>query len=276
MANDAISNNPSASSELAQAEEQAKIVAAKALEEGAKPTSSSSDTTPDPTKVVNPLEQELATTKKSYSELRSAFTQSTQDRSALQLQLTSLQEKQTEMMDAIANVSQGPYDPDKFMDELRAQGPKFLQAQLQGAIDKDRRASNKRIDTLESALYTSNVNQEVLRMSLDNETYPDFQKLYPEMLELSNNNNFPINTSATVRETVESLYNHVRSSHGQDAVKQAALQAQKDAESQAAIEAAATVTAGGKPSASGAPDPNKTNFEDYEKYVESVHGVAER
>ena len=115
MANEnAPSNNPSASTDagLSAAEEQAKQAAAGALDENGNNDGGSSDAGSAPTSESNPLEQELQQVQKSYDSLRGEYTRSTQARADLQRQLATLQEKQTEMIESIATLSQGPHDPD--------------------------------------------------------------------------------------------------------------------------------------------------------------------
>lgn len=270
---DAISNNPTPGD--------GQGAAAGALESGGSSDPSNPATPP---KTVEELEQELAAaneklakSEKSYKEAQGLMTKATTGRAELQRQFDALQEQQNEIATSIAAISEGQVDPEVEMETFRKQPKRYIATQVQGQIEKVRRESKKEAELAREEAFNANVGVAVLQMNADTENYPDFAEVYPEMVELQKAGRIQIDRSVdTPRDIVERLYNSARSSHGPEAASKARELGRKEAEAEAAREAASTVPGGGKPSSVSQPDLQKMPLADLEKYVEANHGVAER
>lgn len=271
------SNNPNASKdnvgktalELEQAEKAAKEAALNT--DPSKTTGKENETT----KTVEQLEQELANTKKSYDEIRADYTRRTQSESELKGQVETMTLKQAEMLDAIGSLTDKNYDPEKFMDDFKAQGPKLIRNEVQKENRRLKEEYDKRHKSIEDKNHELETQLVTIYMAQDTKQYPDFVTLLPEIDALTKDSTTPVDFNQPVPVVMKSLYNLAKSKHSGEALMKAKELGTKEAEDAAAKEAAATVAGGGKQNAPTPEELDKLPLDKLEKIVEGMHGVAE-
>jgi len=204
------------------------------------------DTNKTPQTVSTPTGQTDIDYRKNYEELRKFATQTSQERSELKKQLEAMQLSQKQIAEMLAKSTEAPYNPDEFMENLRSQGPKFLQ----NHFDKWRTGIDEKYDKEISQVKQDNLNlQASLAIALrrgDEMSFPDFEKLEGKMGEIASSDNCPVDLSKPINEVLDALYKLARDSHSADAVKVAEQIGAKKAEEQIAKEAATAVATGGK------------------------------
>jgi hypothetical protein len=253
-------NNPTASA-LAEAEATVKAEQAKATEQAKTNDPTPNKETKEQASDKTPAGQgsldyksEYEKVKKSYEDLRGEFTRRTQSSSAVEKKLAEFEATQKNLLDLITKASEQPHDPEKFMSDLKTQGPKFFEQYVAKHIDSMKKefgdsltAQATRANALESQLV-------LFQRRADSKNYPDFVTLEPEMQKLAEDPATPVDFTKPISEVYDALYNLAKSKHSADALKVAQDDARKKAEADLVAESKATVTGGGKTTPTPTPD----------------------
>jgi hypothetical protein len=188
------------------------------------------------------------TLEKSYNELRKKLQEQGTERNQYRNKLETLEKQQAQILQHIAKLTERPYDPDQFMEELRTQGPKALDGLVQKPLSELKSQYDQRLADSDNKYRTLETRYEIQERKLNPEKYPDFAKLESEMTQAFLNGGlpFPTGPEVPIGEVIDSLYNYVRLQHSQDAIKAAEQLGHKKAEAELAREAHTGVAGGGK------------------------------
>ncbi len=199
----------------------------------------------------------LDTITKSHKEVQGFSTRTSQENAALRKQLAAITQQQQEMAATLAKAFEKPHDPDAFMEELRQQGPAFVNAHIQKQLEAARKADLETVSAMKNDMAELRYNHENLVRRNDTKNYPDFEKLEPEMAKAAADPATPVDFTKPIGVVLDSLYQFVRLQHSQDALAAAAKAGRQDAEGALAREAATTVAGGGKNPGPSTVDPAK-------------------
>jgi hypothetical protein len=218
--------------------------------------------------------------EKSYSELRREFTQRTQahaqERKAWETHLQATTERLQQLETMLKSATATPYDPDKFMDELRTHGPKSLEGWLKESLATSLKGHDERFHSYEDKLTDMELKWEILRRRLDPEKYPDFSTMEAELIAAAQDEATPIDFKQPIPKVIDSLYNLVKLRHSQDALKAAEQHGRQKTEEQLAAEAASAVAGGGTSTSPATPDYSKMSPEKMREDMAARGLVAER
>lgn len=224
---------------------------------------------------AKPEQDRFAQIEKSYKELQAHATRTAQERAELRKQLDGIQASMQKFAEQQAALAEGPYDPDKFMDDLRAQGPKFLDGLWQkkeSVLTKQYREeiekAHERSDMLEAKL-------ELSERRYNAKDYPDFAKLEKEIDEAINDAKVPLDRTLPIGELLDAAYNYVRLKHSGGAVAAAEKAGREQAEAELRREAEAGVAGGGKSAGAVVTDPSKLSLAEHRKMLVAQHGEAD-
>ncbi len=209
-----------------------------------------------PSEYQKVLEQLDAITK-SHKEVQGFSTRTSQENAALRKQLAQLTQQQQEMAANLAKAFEKPHDPDAFMEELRQQGPAFVNSHIQKQLEAARRGDLDTITGMKNEMAELRYNHENAIRRNDAKNYPDFAKLESEMAKAASNPATPVDFTKPIGVVLDSLYQFVRLQHSQEALAEAAKAGRQDAEGALAREAATTVAGGGKNPGPSVVDPAK-------------------
>ncbi len=216
-----------------------------------------------------------------HKELLKGFTQTAQERAELRKHLEGLQAQQKQTLELLAKATEAPFDTEKFQREWQEKGPQaldsFLSQRDTKLEEKIRSTYDKTISELQNQALASDTQYQVLVMRSDEVKFPNFDDLYPKMLEIAKAENCPVvMKDRPVREILSELYSHAKAQSGEQAVQIAATEAKKRAEAEAAKESKTTVAEGGKRGSVTDVDAQKMPLGDLEKLVMAQFGVADR
>lgn len=209
-----------------------------------------------PSEYQKVLEQLDAITK-SHKEVQGYSTRTSQENAALRKSLAQLQQQQQEMAANLAKAFEKPHDPDAFMEELRQQGPAFVNGHIQKQLEAARKADLDTITAMKNDMAELRYNHEQTIRRNDAKNHPDFEKLEPEMAKAAANPATPVDFTKPIGDVLDALYQFVRLQHSQEALAEAAKAGRQDAEGALAREAATTVAGGGKNPGPSVVDPAK-------------------
>ncbi len=240
------------------------------------------DSPTDPAKKTETKPQPEIDFRKSYEELRPQFTKATQKLSALEREhgttkkeLMDLRQAQEKFAEQLSIATEKPIDPAEFIRDLQTQGPKALDGYLQKHLGKLRSDYEKTYNKVAAQNASLEARVEVLRMTNDKETYPDFAALQPAMNALVDSGKVADEVYARpAAEVYDYLYNQVKSQHSDEALKQAEQFGQKKAEAAIAKESATTVAAGGNGDVN-ATNPSKMSAPQLRQYFISQGMVSD-
>lgn len=216
------------------------------------------------------LQAELAQQTKAYKEIRKEFTRRTQHES-------ELQKKLNQVYDTLAKATETPIDPEQFIRDLQAHGPKALEPHFEKWVTPIKSQYDKAIEERDHRILGLETSLEIQRRRLDATQYPDFAKLEPIMNEIANDDNCPVNWDLSIGESLDILYKLAKDRSSEEAVKIAEKQGYDKATKELVKESKTTVTGGGKTAGSTVPDLNKvTELDKLREIVSQMHGIADR
>ena len=224
----------------------------------ASPENPALPTVPGPDKAV--LDRLDAITK-SHKEMQGFSTRTSQENAALRKSLAQLQQQQQEMAANLAKAFEKPHDPDAFMEELRQQGPNFVNAHIQKQLEAARKADLETVSAMKNEMAELRFNHENLMRRNDAKNYPDYDKFESEMTKAATNPATPVDFTQPIGVVLDALYQFVKLQHSQEALTLAAKSGRADAEGALAREAATTVAGGGKNPGPSVVDPKNMGAE---------------
>ena len=224
-----------------------------------------------------PVQPAAVDYEKQYKELQRAYTRETQNRSAYEKRLDSIQQAMDAQAKHLAEMRKQPYNRDQFLKEFQDKGPDVLtpywDEHLKGvkeSYDKQLIAQDQRVRELETKLIVN-------ERRGDSENYPDFKKLEPVIAEIMNDPKCPVDFTKPMDQVVDALYQLARQSNSAEAIKQAESNGRKQADANLVRESRTTVTGGGKAASTTTPDLAKiTNIAELRKHVVAQVGEVER
>lgn len=216
------------------------------------------------------LQAELVNQTKAYKEIRKEFTRRTQHEAELQKKLNQVYE-------TLAKATETPIDPEQFIRDLQAHGPKALEPHFQKWVSPIKEQYDKTIGERDSRILNLETSLEIQKRRLDSGSYPDFATLEPIMNEIANDDNCPVNWDMSVGESLDVLYKLAKDRSAVQAVKIAEQHGYNKATKELVKESKTTVTGGGKTAGTTVPDLNKvTDIDKLREIVAQMHGIADR
>lgn len=216
------------------------------------------------------LQAELMQQTKAYKEIRKEFTRRTQHESELQKKLNQVYE-------TLAKATETPIDPEQFIRDLQAHGPKALEPHFEKWVSPIKAQYDKTIEERDSKILSLETSLEIQRRRLDSTNYPDFNKLESIMNEIANDDNCPVNWDLSIGESLDILYKLAKDRSSEQAVKIAEQKGYEKATKELVKESQTTVTGGGKTAGTTMPDLNKVdNIDKLREIVAQMHGIADR
>jgi len=201
--------------------------------------------------------EQLDAITKSHKEVQGFSTRTSQENAALRKQMAALTQQNQEIAATLAKAFEKPHDPDAFMEELRQQGPAYVNGHIQKQLEAARKADLDTITAMKNETAELRYNYEHMVRRNDTKKYPDFEKLEPEMAKAAADAATPVDFTKPIGVVLDALYQFVRLQHSHEALTEAAKAGRQDAESALSREAATTVAGGGKNPGPSVVDPAK-------------------
>lgn len=217
-------------------------------------------------------------TERNFNELRRKLQLQGTEKNEYKKKFDSLEATLKQLSESMGSLMhKETYDPDQFMEELRAQGPKFLTDFLQKEREKLLAETNTKVDSLSSTVTELRTERSIERRRSDSTNYPDFKKLEQDMANLYLANSALFDSQyEDQEEKLDALYNAAKLQRSPDALKQAEALGRKKSEEELAREAHASGAGGGKAGAVSAPDPSRMDAETYRKaYIAAGGSVTD-
>ncbi len=206
--------------------------------------------------------------ERNFNELRRKLQLQGNEKNEYKKQFEAQQATLKQLTEAIASLQHDKtYDPDQFMEEFRAQGPKYLTDLLQKEREKLLADTNSKVESLSSTVTELRTERSIERRRGDAENYPDFKQMEADMAKLYIANRALFDSQYEDQEDkLDALYNAVKLQRSPDALKQAEALGRKKSEEELAREAHASGAGGGKAGAVSAPDPSRMTSEQLREY----------
>ena len=212
--------------------------------------------------------------EKNYAELRRKLVSQGTERNQFQGQVEALTNQVKQLGEALAKATETPYDPDQWMNTLKTQGPKAIEAEFQRLMQSKDQAYNEKISGMESKLRARDVKAEVTERQGNAKDFPNFKELEPEMMKIMEGlrEDFKAGVlqvdpdTVDVPELIDHLYTLARAKHIPDALKAAEEAGKAQATQELAREAQSGVAGGGKHTSTQAPNLDKMSIEEERAY----------
>lgn len=198
--------------------------------------------------VVKDWQKEHEIVTKSYNELRQKLQLQGREKNEAKARFDTLEKTLKQLSEGMAPLlHKETYNPDQFMEDLRSQGPQFLQ----NLIKKEREAllaeTDSKVQGLSATVTQLQTERAVERRMADGEGYPDFKTLEPDMVKIYESNRALFDGQyESLEDKIDALYNAAKLQRSPDALKQAEALGKKTAETELAREAHAAGAGGGK------------------------------
>lgn len=219
------------------------------------------------------LQERYGKLDKSYSEIRRAYTQSSQ-------RAAEYEKKLDQMMKMLSKATETPIDPQQFIRDVQSRGhepivelinreKQKLQADFEDQYGKVLKENQSYIASLEARFLKE-------QMRNDEANFPGFKDLEPVMADLVEDPNLPIDPNAPVNEQMKALYKLARARSADDAILKAHEEGARAKEKELAKEASTAVAGGGRTAGTTVPDWSKLSPEEHRKKLIELYGIAER
>lgn len=230
------------------------------------------DKQPAPSAVKAPVSDDILMLRKSYDELRMKLSEQGREKNEYKRQLEQINNQLSQFGSAISKLTEAPFDPEQWMENLRTGGPDFVAKALEKHFTTTKTALEQQIQAEKSSREAQEDRLALLERRADTDRYPDFKKLEADMValyqDLEGKNALPFDPSKlTGGEVLDKLYELVKASKATEAVAAARTLGREEAERELAREAASGVPSGGKKVGSSPFDPNKLSLDDLEKVI---------
>lgn len=206
--------------------------------------------------------------ERSYNELRRKLQLQGQERNEFRKQAESQTATLKQLAEAVAALQhKDSYDPDQFMEDLRAQGPQYVLGLIQKEREKILADTNAQVNNLSGLVTELRTERAVERRKANKEQYPDFADLEHDMAQVYLANKALFDSQyEDLDEKIDALYNAAKLQRSPDALKQAEALGRKKTEEELAREAHAAGASGGKAGAVSVPDPSQMSASQLREY----------
>ncbi len=201
-----------------------------------------------PEQSVKDWQKEYDTINKSYNELRQKLQLQGREKNEAKARFDNLEKTLKQLSEGMAPLlHKETYNPDQFMEDLRSQGPQFLQNLIQKQREALLAETDSKVSGLSATVTQLQTERAVERRMTDSATYPDFKALEPDMVKVYESNRALFDSQyENLEDKIDALYNAARLQRSPDALKQAEALGRKTAETELAREAHAAGAGGGK------------------------------
>ena len=235
----------------------------------------STDTSTTGTKAVGSTgtsEDPIAKIQKNYDNLRSWADRTSGENAQLRKQMEALGLSTKQIMDLLAKATEKPYTPEEFKKDFETKGPDALKPYIEKMLGELRTGYDKKIGDAVNATKNMENRYEVALRWKDDENYPNFSQMWPQILELIKQPNCPIDCTQPTGRILDAAYKLVVSQSSNAAVKEAVELGKKQKEGELRKEAATSVTGGGKKGSFSVHDLEKMDLSKLEEHI----GTLER
>jgi hypothetical protein len=236
-------------------------------------TPGSTETPAAPSAVKAPsTSDDVSMLRKSYDELRMKLSEQGREKNEYKKQLEQINNQLSQFGSAISKLTEAPFDPEQWMENLRTGGPDFVAKALEKHFTTTKSALEQQIQSEKASREAQEDRLALLERRADTDRYPDFKKLEADMVrlyqDLQEKNALPFDPSKlSGGEVLDKLYELVKASKATEAVAAARTMGREEAERELAREAASGVPSGGKKVGSSPFDPNKLSLDELEKVI---------
>jgi hypothetical protein len=173
-------------------------------------------------------------------------------------------------MDLLAKATEKPYNPEEFKKDFETKGPDALKPYIEKMLGELRTDYDKRISDTDSRAKNMENRYEVALRWKDDENYPNFSQLWPQILELIKQPNCPIDCTQPTGRILDAAYKLVVSQSSNAAVKEAVEIGKKTKENELRKEAQTSVTGGGKKGSFSIQDLEKMDLGKLEEHIGTI------
>lgn len=218
-----------------------------------------------------------AAVEKSYNEARQRMSIQGREKNEAKARFDSLEKTLKHLSEGIAPLlHKETYNPDQFMEDLRAQGPQFVLDLVKKQREELLADTTPKIESLMETVTKLETKDAVNARLSDSENYPDFKALEPAMVEIYESSREVFDAKyPELGAKIDALYNFAKLQRSPDALKQAEALGAKRTEAALIREAHTAGAGGGKAGAVSVLDPRKDNMtlDQMRKYF-ADHGLV--
>ena len=167
------------------------------------------------------LEKDFEQMKKNYDELRSKSTRDWQSSAERNRQFEAMQASMSQIVDKFNDLSTEKEDPEQFMENLKSQGPKYLDKYIDRRTESIKTAQETDKQDRDKETSILRYENAFMRLSRDKENFPGFEELESKMNALASDPNCPINLTQPIPVVLKALYKHVATSSTDENVRKA-------------------------------------------------------
>lgn len=155
---------------------------------------------------IQELQKQLEQNQKNYDELRSKSTKDWQSSAERDRQFEALQASMGKLVEKFNQSAIEKEDPEQFMENLKTQGPKYLDKYITRHTDALKAKHEE--DKQEGAKETSVLRYEnaFMKISRDTKQYPGFEGLESKMNEIAASPDCPVNLQQPIPIVLKALY----------------------------------------------------------------------
>lgn len=206
---------------------------------------------------VKDWQKEYEALNKANLELRQLMQRQGREKNDAKARFDALEKTLKELASGMAPLlHKETYDPNQFMEDLRAQGPKYISDLMQKQREAILADTEAKVTSLSSTVTELQTERAVERMKSDTEKFPGFKDLEPDMVKIYESNRALFDGQhEKLEDKIEALYNAAKLQRSPDALKQAEALGRKKTEEELAREAHAAGAGGGKAGAVNTPSP---------------------
>lgn len=217
--------------------------------------------------VIN-WEEKYKTVDESYRQLRKKLQEQGAEKNEYKKRFESLEAMLKRLGEEQAKlIHQETYDPDQFVEELRAKGPQYFVDLLKKQRDELLAGTTEEINSLKTQIAQVSIERALESRRANSKTYPDFAALEDDMNEIYNANKALFDGNfESLDEKIDALYNAAVLKRSPDAIKKAEALGRKQTEEELAREAHSGGAGGGGTGAQAAPDPRNMSADQLKKF----------
>lgn len=224
-----------------------------------------------------------------YRLLRKKLVEQGTEKNSFKKKLDAVEAQLKQFGETFAKAVKEPYNPDKFMEELRAKGPAVFEDTIKQMQDQIQAKYEGELTNLRSEIQADRAERQaektvtyVEKARSDAKNYPGFKDLEPTMVQMLNDMRedfqagvLEVDPDTVDRsELVDYLYKQSKLKHSEQAIVKAKELGKAEATQELAREASTAVAGGGKGSLPKSVDINAMTAAQYKEYARKA-GIVE-